>query len=140
MAGFFQLTKMFFMRGGRRSTTWTKGTAPKKKQGAKAFKTLLKESLGLNGWEKLRAFIANEGSEKMVESLLEMSDKDFVQAYTHLLEFVRPKLSRTTHAGDPNSPLELRTGIDLDKLTPEEQLALYKYASLASPPRIQTVG
>jgi hypothetical protein len=113
------------MAAGRTKTTWTKGTNPVKKKGTKARKTILKESLGLKGWEKLNSFLQNEGATKMVDTLAKLSEKEFAFAYGQMLEFIRPKLTRTTHVGDAKNPLELRSGIDISKLTPEQQLALY---------------
>lgn len=111
--------------GGRRKTTWTKGTNPVKKKGTKARKTILKESLGLKGWDKLNSFLQHEGAEKMVNTMAKLSEKEFAWAYGQMLEFIRPKLTRTTHVGDPANPLELKSGIDISKLTPEQQVALY---------------
>ena len=113
------------MRGGRKTTTWTKETAPKPKKGRKARKTIIKEALGLTGWEKLKSYLENDGAEKMMETMSKMSGRDFATAYNQMADYIRPKLTRATHVGDPQNPLELKSGIDLSKLTPEQQVALY---------------
>lgn len=94
------------------------------KKGTKQKKTVLKESLGLTNWSKLRSFVENEGAEKLVTEMLNLNGKDFINAYTSLAEFVKPKLQRTTLLGDPSLPL-VTTNVDYSKLSPEvlEQIA-----------------
>jgi hypothetical protein len=105
--------------GGRTSGTWNKGENPKMQKGTKQKRTLLKESLGLTNWGKLKSFIENEGAEKLVDELQHLKGKDYILAYSSLAEFIRPKQQRTTIAGDPNNPL-YTSGIDLSGLSPEE--------------------
>lgn len=113
------------MAAGRTKGTWTKGTNPVKKKGTKARKTILKESLGLKGWEKLNSFLQHEGAEKMVKTMANLSEKDFAWAYGQMLEFIKPKLNRTTHTGDPNNPIIVGE-IDYSKLPQEVLNAMEK--------------
>jgi hypothetical protein len=92
-------------KGGKRSTTWKKGENPTRQPGQKSKSTLLKESLGLANWDKLTSYIENEGSEKLVDEMDKLSGKDFINAYSSLAEFVKPKLNRTTLVGDKDKPL-----------------------------------
>jgi hypothetical protein len=86
------------MKGGKRSTTWEKGMAPKKQPGTKHSRTKLKEALGLSGWEKLEEYLTNQGPEQLIEALTELqakNPKEFVHAFAQLLEYVKPRLQRT---------------------------------------------
>lgn len=109
--------------GGKRSTSWQKGEAPVKQPGTKNKHTLLKESLGLSNWAKLKSFIENEGAEKMVDEMMKLKGRDFVIAMTQFTEFVKPKLQRSTVTGDPDAPVQVST---LQNLT-FEQLYQLKY-------------
>lgn len=113
------------MKSKKRSTSWTAETAPRSRQGRRARKTLIREAIGRASWNRLQTFLQEEGAEKMVEALRILQGRDFIVAYIRLLEFIRPKLTRTTHVGDPQNALELKSGIDISKLTPEQQVALY---------------
>jgi hypothetical protein len=92
-------------KGGIRSTSWKKGENPKRKEGQKSKTTLLKESMGLSNWDRLASFIKNEGAEKLVDELSTLKGRDFINAYSGLAEYVKPKLQRTTIEGDPDKPL-----------------------------------
>lgn len=83
-------------QGGRRSTTWPKGKKPpvKRKKGSKNKRTLVKEALGLKGWEQLKGFVEGEGAEKMVREMKKLKGKSFVHAMQSVAEYVKPKLSR----------------------------------------------
>jgi hypothetical protein len=81
-------------RGGRRSTTWKKGENPVKKKGTKHTRTKIKEAIGLQNWEGLKKYIEESGSAKLMQEMNKLTGKDFVTAYSSLLEFVKPKLAR----------------------------------------------
>lgn len=83
-------------RGGRRSTTWAKNKRPpvQKPKGRKNNKTLIKEALGLKGWEQLKDFVEGKGAEKMVTEMKKLKGKSYVYAMQSIAEFVKPKLSR----------------------------------------------
>ena len=55
---------------------------------------MVKERLGLTGWEKLCDYILNDGAKKYVTEMQKLKGKDFHVAYNALTEFVKPKLSR----------------------------------------------
>ena len=81
----------------RTPATWPKGQKPpvQKPKGAKAKKTLLKESLGLSGWSRLKSFVENEGADKLVEEMSKLKGKDYTTALAAFTEYVKPKLTRT---------------------------------------------
>ena len=87
------------------STSFTPATAPKGKGGCKHKKTILKESIGLDGWENLCNFLKGEGSDKLKVEINKLKGKDYVLAITQLVEFVKPKLQRTTLSNDPDNPI-----------------------------------
>lgn len=78
----------------RSATTFTKSTAPKGKGASKHIKTRIKESIGLDGWEDLCTFIKTNGSAKLKTEMLKLKGKDYVMAFSSLVEYVKPKLSR----------------------------------------------
>lgn len=91
----------------RSSTTFTKKSAPKGKGSAKRTSTKIKEAIGLDGWENLCSYIKTEGSSKLQEEMSKLKGKDYITAFSSLVEYVKPKLQRTTVAGDPESPLQM---------------------------------
>lgn len=91
----------------RSSTSWTPQNAPKGKGSSKNASTKLKESLGLDGWEKLEKFLLNEGAEKLISCMMELKPHQFVIAYDKLSEFVKPKLSRQTIVGEKGAPVNI---------------------------------
>lgn len=53
--------------------------------------------------KKLREFLSDvlhNHQQKFEEALLSLDDKDFIKAYTDLLEYSTPKLQRTEHSGE----------------------------------------
>lgn len=97
------------------STSFTKLTAPKGKGGAKQSKTKIKEELGLTGWESLCEFIKTDGAGKLQQELLKLDGKDFVNAFSSLIEFVKPKLNRTTVEGEINHNIRKTVIFKLDE-------------------------
>ena len=84
-------------RGGRKSTTWSKGRDPRfnKPKGSKHAITKLKEQLGQN-WENLAQYLVQEGAEKAFKELKKLDKTSFLKYYLQLVEFIKPKLTRTT--------------------------------------------
>lgn len=83
------------------STSFKKG-APGKPKGAKNESTLIKEKVGLTSWDTMCNMIVNEGIDKYMEELFKLKGKDFIFGYTALIEYVKPKLNRTTLDGGLN--------------------------------------
>jgi hypothetical protein len=83
-------------RGGRRSSTWPKGEKPKyvRQKGSKNKKTLVKEALGLTGWDALKEFIEGKGAEKLIVEMKKLNGKTYVNAMQAMSEYVKPKLRR----------------------------------------------
>lgn len=90
----------------RSSTTFTRETAPKGKGSSKRAKTRIKEALGVQTWNELIAWVEGQGIEKCIEEIQKLKGKDYVYAYSTIIEYVKPKLARTTVAGDPNAPIQ----------------------------------
>lgn len=91
--------------GGTRSTTWKKGSNPVKKTGTKHKTTLAKEAVGVKNWEDLKEFVEGPGVQKMVEEMSKMKQTYYVSAFLALCEFIKPKLQRTTIAGEKENPI-----------------------------------
>lgn len=117
--------------GGRKSTTWAKGQPPPvtKPKGTKHKSTLIKEALGLEGFDALKHYLGTEGAEHAINQLAALRGKTYIGEYTKLLEFVKPKLNRTTLSGDPDAPLQTQVA-SLEGLT-FEQLMELKYGKKA---------
>jgi len=90
------------------STSWTKETAPKGKGARKNKKTIIKEAIGLSGWERLEDFLLNEGADKLCDNILQLKPKEYVMAYEKLSEFIKPKLSRATVVGEKDNPVSIQ--------------------------------
>lgn len=82
---------------GRASTTWKKGEKPpvQRPKGRKNNKTLLKEAMGVNSWADLQGWVEGAGIQQAIGELSKLKGKAFVDAYSKLTEYVKPKLQRT---------------------------------------------
>ena len=107
-------------RGGIKKSTWKKGEKPpvQRPKGSKNKRTILKEAIGVKNWGELLAFVEAHGIEKCVKELQKMKGRSYVYAFMALTEFVKPKLARTEHVGDPDKPIKVE--FDLKKLSKEE--------------------
>jgi len=56
-------------------------------------------------WEAFSAYCLNGGLQKFEEELNKLKGKDYVIAFSNLLEFHKPKLTRSTIIGDKDSPV-----------------------------------
>ena len=92
-------------KGGLRSTSFKKGIATKPK-GAKHTTTKVKEAIGVNNWQELGQWMETHGLQKYIDNMANMKPKEYAIAYSTLLEYIKPKLNRTTLVGDKESPLE----------------------------------
>ncbi|MGZ5283721.1 MAG: hypothetical protein ACXWEY_15710, partial [Bacteroidia bacterium] len=45
-------------------------------------------------WNELSDFVTTGGAEKFKQELMKLEGKEFVQAYSNILEFFKPKLAR----------------------------------------------
>lgn len=76
-------------------TSFKPGERPTgRRPGSKNKRTILREAIGLTTWEQIETFLTTEGAEKLIESMRELKPGQYVYAYTGLLEYFRPKLSR----------------------------------------------
>ena len=76
-------------------TSFKPGERPTgRKPGSRNKRTILKENIGLNSWEQVEVFLITEGAEKLIDSMRQLKPGQYVYAYTGLLEYFRPKLSR----------------------------------------------
>lgn len=96
---------------GKTKTTWVKGQGGKPK-GAVHRKTVIKEAIGLTGWEKLGQAFEGELADKMLEEIKKLKGKDYTTAMALFAEYFKPKLNRTTLEGG-DKPIEVSMTIDL---------------------------
>lgn len=89
-------------KGGR-----AKGTPNKR--------TALKQALGVGTWEQVETYLTTEGAGKLIESLKELKPGQFVYAYTGLLEYFRPKLSRQQLSPGPEVETEITVTMNLTR-------------------------
>lgn len=99
---------------GKTSTSWGPGTNPKGKGSSKNTKTKIKEELGLTGWDALCQYIKTEGSDKLQQEMAKLNGKDYVNALSALIEYVKPKLNRTTVDGNLNHNIRKTVVFQLD--------------------------
>lgn len=104
------------------STTWKKGQNPTRKKGQKGKATLVKEQIGLTGWEAFCQYIKTDGSDKLLEEMSKLSQKDYVIAFGQLAEYVKPKLNRTTVDGELNHKVTSTVLFQLDDKFTEDNL------------------
>lgn len=104
-------------RGGKRTTSFTKATAPKKKKGTKNRRTVVKQAIGIENWNQLQNWLETTGIQKATKELHKLKGRAYIMAYEALLEYVKPKLQRTTLVGDPKQPIST---IDLSSFTFEQ--------------------
>lgn len=95
---------------GRVSSTWKKGEKPpvSKPKGSKHKRTLVKEALGIKNWKDLEGWIDNDGIKKFITEAKKLKGKNYVYALSAILEYVKPKLQRTTHEGNPDNPVQIK--------------------------------
>lgn len=86
--------------GGKRSTSWAKGSSPVKKKGQIHTKTKLAKAAGVESWADLSAWIEGPGIKRYVEELKKLKGVQFNQGMLNIAEFVKPKLSRTEVLAD----------------------------------------
>jgi len=94
------------------SGKFTKGN-PGKPPGAKNKKSIL--------WDQLGDFFVNEGAERFITEIRTLEGKDYVNAYSQLVEFFKPKLSRVETTDDLSR--------EIDALTEEQAEDLLKQLS-----------
>lgn len=97
------------------STTWGPGTNPKGKGSSKNNKTKIKEAIGLSGWEALCEYLKTAGSDKLQIEMDKLKGKDYVNAFSSLNEYVKPKLNRTTVDGELNHKISGTVIFELDE-------------------------
>lgn len=84
---------------GKSPTSWNSETrpAPKtpgRKKGSKNRLTKVKELMGKSNWAYLKTYIETEGIEKLIKEMDKLKGKDYVNAWYHLAEYIKPKLHR----------------------------------------------
>jgi hypothetical protein len=79
------------------STTFKKGQG--KAKGTKSKKTLLKEKVGISTWNQMEDWLLNAGMRRYKREMMGLKGKDFIYAHATLMEYVKPKLNRTTLEG-----------------------------------------
>lgn len=56
--------------------------------------------LKLSTWESFTEFVNNEGLELFKENMLQLDPKSYIIAYLQLMEYIRPKLTRSTNVNE----------------------------------------
>ena len=51
-------------------------------------------------WEELSQFILEGGSDKLIQELMKLEGKDYVQAFSSLLGYFKPRLKQVEQTGD----------------------------------------
>lgn len=58
-------------------------------------------------WQVFTQYCMNGGLERFEQELNSLEGKDFVVAFSNILEFTKPRLARITHSGDPEQPINV---------------------------------
>lgn len=78
------------------------------KTGIQRAKTSVKKKKALpEGLDSIIEQIVNDGAEKFRDELLGLSGKEFVDRYSGLLEYIKPKLSRVEKVGDDDNSITI---------------------------------
>jgi hypothetical protein len=89
-------------------TSFKPGTRPTgRAKGTKNKKTELRESIGVDNWQQVEHYLTTEGAAKLIDSLRELRPGQYVYAYTALLEYFRPKLSRQQLSAEPDTEVTI---------------------------------
>lgn len=59
-------------------------------------------------WEQFVEYCMNGGLEKFQTEMEKLTGKDYVSAFANLLEFHKPKLTRSTLVGDKENPVTVK--------------------------------
>ena len=84
---------------------FTSETAPKGKGRAKSIPNQVKDAIGLTNWKGLKEWAEGPGISKCIEEIETLKGDKYVYAYATILEYIKPKLQRTTLGVDPDAPL-----------------------------------
>lgn len=107
---------------GRTKSTWEKGKKPpvQRTKGSPNKKTKTIQAIGLQNWAQLQQWAENDGLQEAIKKMKRLRGAAYINAYTKLLEYVKPKLSRVEYRENPSSgipfdfealPVELRMEI-----------------------------
>ena len=83
-------------------------------KGAKNKRTMLRESVGVDNWQAIETYLTTEGAAKLIDSLRDLRPNQYVIAYTGLLEYFRPKLSRQQLSAE-SGEVEVHVTMNLNK-------------------------
>jgi hypothetical protein len=87
-------------------TSFQPGTRPTgRAKGTKNKRTQLRESIGADNWQSIEQYLTTEGAAHLIECMRELRPGQYVYAYTALLEYFRPKLSRQQLSAEPDSEI-----------------------------------
>lgn len=70
-------------------------------------------------WKQFAQWIVNQGMEDFHQELSGLKGKDFVYAVIAMMEYFKPKLSRTTVSGDQQNPVQTKIIVEFINGKPE---------------------
>lgn len=86
-----------------------------RKKAVKNKKTILKEAIGISGWDRLQQYILTEGSEKMLKEMNSLKGGSYGFAFREMAEYFKPKLARTEITGEGGEPIQVAITLNLGK-------------------------
>lgn len=96
-------------------TSFGPGSRPTgRAKGTKNKRTQLREAIGMESWQAIETYLTTEGAGKLIDSMRELRPNQYVIAYTGLLEYFRPKLSRQQIAAD-GGEVEIQVTMNLGR-------------------------
>lgn len=96
-------------------TSFGPGSRPTgRAKGTKNKRTQLREAIGMESWQAIETYLTTEGAGKLIDSMRELRPNQYVIAYTGLLEYFRPKLSRQQLAAD-GGEVEIQVTMNLGR-------------------------
>ena len=79
-----------------------------KPTGAVSTATKIKQSVGVDNWQRLCDYVTNEGAVKYIDTLEELGQKDYIIAFNAILEYIKPKLIRNNN---------VNVNVDIDSIS-----------------------
>lgn len=96
-------------------TSFGPGSRPTgRAKGTKNKRTQLREAIGMESWQAIETYLTTEGAGKLIDSMRELRPNQYVIAYTGLLEYFRPKLSRQQLAAE-GGEVEIQVTMNLGR-------------------------
>ena len=88
-------------------------------KGHKGLKPVGAISAKSRAWEELGEYIGSAGAQRYMDALKALEDDKFIEKFTYVLEFFKPKLARSEVTGKDGERLFPKPILDVKRALPE---------------------